>query len=151
MQLLRDFTSAQEAKKAHPRRVVSRTQSHERQDRAGSHRCSFAGRRVSVAGCSRARSGSRGRRGRADPQEPYMEAARLSGAVSGAAAGIAENNSPEPAPVEPPTEQPGAAYVRAVDLRRASPRPTTAQELFARTGTGWVPPESEYRLADKTA
>ena len=84
-------------------------------------------------------------------KNPYMEAAKVSGAVSGAVEGIAEHNSPEPAPVEPPTEQPGAAYVRAVISGALSPRPTTAQELFARTGTGWVPPESEYRLADKTA
>jgi hypothetical protein len=84
-------------------------------------------------------------------KNPYMEAAKLSGAVSGAVEGTVESQSPEPAPVEPPKEQPGAAYVRAVISGALSPRPTTAQELFARTGTGWVPPESEYRLADKTA
>jgi hypothetical protein len=84
-------------------------------------------------------------------KNPYMEAAKVSGAVSGAVEGLVENNTPEPAPVEPPKEQPGAAYVRAVISGALSPRPTTAQELFARTGTGWVPPESEYRLADKTA
>lgn len=84
-------------------------------------------------------------------KNPYMEAAKVSGAVSGAVEGTAEHSSPEPVPVEPPTEQPGAAYVRAVISGALSPRPTTAQELFARTGTGWVPPESEYRLADKTA
>lgn len=80
-----------------------------------------------------------------------VEAAKVSGEVSGAVEGTVESQSPEPAPVEPPKEQPGAAYVRAVISGALSPRPTTAQELFARTGTGWVPPESEYRLADKTA
>jgi hypothetical protein len=84
-------------------------------------------------------------------KNPYMEAAKVSGAVSGAVEGTVESQSPEPPPVEPPQEQPGAAYVRAVISGALSPRPTTAQELFARTGTGWVPPESEYRLADKTA
>ena len=84
-------------------------------------------------------------------KNPYVEAAKVSGEVSGAVEGTVESQSPEPAPVEPPKEQPGAAYVRAVISGALSPRPTTAQELFARTGTGWVPPESEYRLADKTA
>lgn len=51
----------------------------------------------------------------------------------------------------PPSPEPsGAAYVRAVISGALSPRPTSAQELFARVGTGWVPPESEYRLTDKT-
>jgi hypothetical protein len=30
-----------------------------------------------------------------------------------------------------------------------APRPTSMQEVFLRTGTGWVPPDSDYRLADK--
>lgn len=84
-------------------------------------------------------------------KNPYVEAAKVSGEVSGAVEGTVESQSPEPAPVEPPKEQPGAAYVRAVISGALSPSPTSAQELFARTGTSWVPPESEYRLADKTA
>jgi hypothetical protein len=82
---------------------------------------------------------------------PYVEAAKVSGAVSGAVEGTIEPETPEPVTVTPPAEPSGAAYVRAVLSGALSPRPTTAQELFARVGTGWVPPESEFRLADKTA
>ena len=86
------------------------------------------------------------------PQKnPYVEAAKVSGAVSGAVDGTIESETPEPVALPPPAEPSGAAYVRAVISGALSPRPTTAQELFARVGTGWVPPESEYRLADKTA
>lgn len=87
-------------------------------------------------------------------KNPYVEAAKVSGAVSGAVEGTVEAAFParEAAPPPPiPAEQPGADYVRAVISGALAPRPRTAQELFARTGTGWVPPESEYRLADKTA
>jgi len=86
------------------------------------------------------------------PQKnPYVEAAKVSGAVSGAVEGTIESATSEPVALPPPSEPSGAAYVRAVISGALSPRPTTAQELFARVGTGWVPPESEYRLADKTA
>jgi hypothetical protein len=87
-------------------------------------------------------------------QNPYVEAAKVSGAVSGAVEGTVEASAParEETPAPPmPLEQPGTDYVRAVLSGALSPRPITAQELFTRTGTGWVPPESEYRLADKTA
>ena len=87
-------------------------------------------------------------------KNPYVEAAKVSGAVSGAAEGTAEAAFParEDAPAPPiPLERPGADYVRAVISGALAPRPKTAQELFARTGTTWTPPESEYRLADKTA
>ena len=87
-------------------------------------------------------------------QNPYVEAAKVSGAVSGAVEGTVEAAVPareEAAPLAIPVEQPGSDYVRAVISGALSPRPKTAQELFLRTGSGWVPPESEYRLADKTA
>jgi len=87
-------------------------------------------------------------------QNPNVEAAKVSGAVSGNAEGKIEAAFParEEAPPPPvPLEQPGTDYVRAVISGALSPRPTTAQELFARTGSTWMPPESEYRLADKTA
>lgn len=84
-------------------------------------------------------------------KNPYVEAAKVSGAINGAAEGTIQAETPEPVTPEPPSEPSGAAYVRAVISGALSPRPTTAQELFARVGTGWVPPESEYRLADKTA
>lgn len=58
----------------------------------------------------------------------------------------------EKAPPPPlPPETPGADYVRAVISGQLSPRPTSAQELFTRVGTGWTPPESEYRLTEKIA
>lgn len=50
-----------------------------------------------------------------------------------------------------PVERPGSDYVRAVISGALAPRPTTAQELFARVGTSWTPPESEYRLTEKLA
>jgi len=87
-------------------------------------------------------------------KNPYVEAAKVSGAVSGAVEGMVESTSParEEAPAPPmPLEQPGTDYVRAVISGALSPRPKSAQELFMRTGSGWIPPESEYRLADKTA
>lgn len=87
-------------------------------------------------------------------QNPYVEAAKVSGAVSGAVEGTVENAVPareEAPPLSIPSEQPGADYVRAVISGALSPRPKTAQELFMRTGTTWTPPELEYRLADKTA
>ena len=86
-------------------------------------------------------------------QNPYVEAAKVSGAVSGAVEGTVEASAParEEAPPPMPVEQPGTDYVRAVISGALSPRPKSAQELFMRTGSGWIPPESEYRLADKTA
>lgn len=85
-------------------------------------------------------------------KNPYVEAAKVSGAVSGAVEGIAEYEAPERAePPTPPAEPLGASYVRAVISGALSPRPTSAQELFSRVGTSWVPPESEFRLTDKTA
>lgn len=87
-------------------------------------------------------------------KNPYVEAAKVSGEVSGAVEGKVEAafpNREETPPPPIPAEQPGANYVRAVLSGALSPRPTSAQDLFARTGTSWMPPESEYRLADKTA
>lgn len=84
-------------------------------------------------------------------KNPYVEAAKVSGEVSGAVAGTVESQAPGPVMLEKPPEPLGATYVRAVISGALSPRPTSAQELFSRVGTGWVPPESEFRLADKTA
>lgn len=70
-----------------------------------------------------------------------------SAASTEAAAKPAEKTPPPP----PPPEQPGADYVRAVISGQLLPRPTSAQELFARVGTGWTPPESEYRLTERIA
>lgn len=87
-------------------------------------------------------------------RNPYVEAAKVSGAVSGAVEGAVESRSPvreEQAPAPLPVEKPGADYVRAVISGALAPRPTSAQELFARVGTSWTPPESEYRLTEKIA
>lgn len=82
---------------------------------------------------------------------PFADMGKVSGEVSGAVSGTVEASSPPPEPPAPlPIEPPGSAYVRAVISGALSPRPTSAQELFTRVGTGWVPPESEYRLTDKT-
>jgi hypothetical protein len=82
---------------------------------------------------------------------PFADMGKISAEVSGAISGTVEASSPDPIPPAPlPVEPPGSAYVRAVISGALSPRPTSAQELFTRVGTGWVPPESEYRLADKT-
>jgi hypothetical protein len=52
---------------------------------------------------------------------------------------------PLPAPPDPP----GTAYVAAVLSGALSPKPTSAREIFLRTGE-WTPPDSPLRLADKT-
>lgn len=64
------------------------------------------------------------------------------------AAAAAPSAAPEPPPL-PERDPPGTAYVLAVLSGALSPRPTSLQELFVRTGSGWVPPDSEYRLTDK--
>lgn len=56
--------------------------------------------------------------------------------------------SAEPPPLPEPAA-PGTAFVMAVLSGALAPRPTSMQEVFLRTGTGWVPPDSDYRLADK--
>jgi hypothetical protein len=61
---------------------------------------------------------------------------------------IAAKAPAEPPPLPEPAA-PGTAFVMAVLSGALAPRPTSMQEVFLRTGTGWVPPDSEYRLADK--
>ncbi|MDP1730992.1 MAG: hypothetical protein Q8L54_07415 [Devosia sp.] len=53
-------------------------------------------------------------------------------------------------PLPPPPDPPGTAYVVAVLSGALSPRPTSMQEVLLRTGKDWSPPDSPYRLADKT-
>lgn len=57
------------------------------------------------------------------------------------------------APAEPPPlpdpAAPGTAFAAAVLSAALAPRPTSMQEIFIRRGTGWTPPASDYRLADK--
>jgi hypothetical protein len=61
---------------------------------------------------------------------------------------IAAAAAAEPPPLPEPAA-PGTAFVMAVLSGALAPRPTSMQEVFLRTGTGWVPPDSDYRLADK--
>lgn len=57
----------------------------------------------------------------------------------------AEFLPPLPAPPDPP----GTAYVAAILSGALSPKPTSAREIFLRTGE-WTPPDSPLHLADKT-
>jgi hypothetical protein len=54
----------------------------------------------------------------------------------------------EPPPLPAPSE-PGTNFVIAVLAGALAPRPTSMQEVSLRTGTGWLPPDSDYRLTDK--
>jgi hypothetical protein len=93
------------------------------------------------------------------------------GDTSNAATGrttVSSTNAPAPAPGEPqvfstpdmhdalpplPLEQspPGTAFAAAVLSGALPPRPQTAQEVFMRLGSaGWSPPDSDFRLADRT-
>lgn len=67
------------------------------------------------------------------------------------AAASPEFDPPAAPPAEPPPlpERAGTAFVMAVLSGALAPRPTSVQEVLLRTGTGWVPPDSDYRLADK--
>ena len=85
-----------------------------------------------------------------EARQAYANMGKAEGSVSGEFEGLVEAERPGPVIPEPPAEPSGASYVRAVISGALSPRPTTAAELFMRVGTGWVPPESEFRLTDKT-
>jgi len=52
-------------------------------------------------------------------------------------------------PLPPPPDPPGTAYVAAVLSGALSPRPTSAQNVYLRLGE-WAPPDSPFRLTDKT-
>jgi hypothetical protein len=88
------------------------------------------------------------------PAAPPLTPAAQSSTTNTGAAAADDTAAAAPAPLAeapPPPEPtvPGTAYVMAVISGALSPRATTMQEVFLRTGTDWVPPESEYRLADK--
>lgn len=50
-------------------------------------------------------------------------------------------------PVTPPLP-PGAMFAAAVIAGALSPRPMTLEEVYARIGSAWIPPESELQLRD---
>ncbi|MDB5527812.1 MAG: hypothetical protein JWR51_915 [Devosia sp.] len=47
-----------------------------------------------------------------------------------------------------PLLPPGAMFAAAIIAGRLSPRPETLEEVYARIGSAWIPPESELRLRD---
>jgi len=47
-----------------------------------------------------------------------------------------------------PLLPPGAMFAAAVIAGRLSPRPETREEVYARIGNAWIPPESELQLRD---
>jgi hypothetical protein len=53
-------------------------------------------------------------------------------------------------PLPPPPDPPGTAYVAALLSGALSPRPSSIEEVMLRSGKNWTPPDSQYRLADKT-
>jgi hypothetical protein len=56
----------------------------------------------------------------------------------------------EEAPAEPvtPPLPPGAMFAAAVIAGALAPRPQTREEVYARIGSAWIPPESELQLRD---
>jgi hypothetical protein len=54
-------------------------------------------------------------------------------------------------PMPPPPDPPGTIFAAAVLAGALSPKPETPQEIFLRLGSAWSPPDSELRLADRTA
>jgi hypothetical protein len=50
-------------------------------------------------------------------------------------------------PVEPALP-PGAMFAAAVIAGALAPRPQTLEEVYARIGSAWIPPESELQLRD---
>lgn len=55
-------------------------------------------------------------------------------------------NEPEELVVE--LLPPGAMFAAAVIAGQLSPRPQTLEEVYARIGSAWIPPESEFQLRD---
>jgi hypothetical protein len=53
-------------------------------------------------------------------------------------------------PIPSPPDPPGTAYVAALLSGALSPRPASIEEVVLRSGKRWTPPDSLFRLADKT-
>ena len=61
--------------------------------------------------------------------------------------------SERPAPAEQPAPPPvpmksGSMFAAAVIAGALAPTPQTIEEVYARIGSAWIPPESELRLRD---
>ena len=61
---------------------------------------------------------------------------------------FSEQHEPPHAPTPPPSTPPGAMFAAAVIAGALSPTPTSIEEVYARIGSAWIPPESELRLRD---
>jgi hypothetical protein len=61
---------------------------------------------------------------------------------------FAEQQKRPPVQEAPPPTGPGAMFAAAVIAGTLSPTPRTIEEVYARIGTAWIPPESELRLRD---
>jgi hypothetical protein len=56
---------------------------------------------------------------------------------------VPEQPAPAPAPM-----QSGSMFAAAVIAGALAPTPQTIEEVYARIGSAWIPPESELRLRD---
>jgi hypothetical protein len=81
----------------------------------------------------------------APPQPAPSESAAKGDAFPMLKESLADILPPLPAPPDPP----GTAYVAAVLSGALAPKPTSAQEVYLRVGE-WAPPDSPFRLTDKT-
>ena len=64
--------------------------------------------------------------------------------------GVGDRDVLPPLPNAP--APPGTAFAAAILSGALPPRPRTQEEVFLRLGsTGWTPPDSDLRLADRTA
>jgi hypothetical protein len=66
------------------------------------------------------------------------------------AGGRFPEHQPQNEPEELVTEllPPGAMFAAAVIAGALAPRPQTREEVYARIGSAWIPPESEFQLRD---
>lgn len=60
-----------------------------------------------------------------------------------------ERSAPEEQAAPPPAPtQSGSMFAAAVIAGALAPTPQTIEEVYARIGSAWIPPESELRLRD---
>ena len=81
----------------------------------------------------------------APPQQPPSEPAATGDSYPSLKESLADILPPLP----PPPDPPGTANVAAVLSGALSPKPTSAQDVYLRLGE-WAPPDSPFRLTDKT-
>ena len=60
-----------------------------------------------------------------------------------------ERSAPAEQPLPPPAPtQSGSMFAAAVIAGALAPTPQSIEEVYARIGSAWIPPESELRLRD---